>query len=201
MLRVALLAVLVPTLARAEPGPAFAVGLDYTFGHGGHVEELDLGLRLEPGLFLRVGRWQATVSFPVHPQVRSGRPERDTEELTGFGLGGRLAYHAPLLGGTLLIAAGMTRRWLFTDERVTRTCTQTAACVAGHWQESPTYHAWAPQLRIGLGPEKLWPKLVMGASFELIVEAIGFNDVPPDGIREVAVMGGVTLTIGGGPKR
>jgi hypothetical protein len=41
----------------------------------------------------------------------------------------------------------------------------------------------------------------MGASFEIIVEAIGLNDVPPDGIREVTVMGGLTLTIGGGPRR
>lgn len=201
MLRAALLAVLVPTLASAGPGPRFAVGLDYTLGHGGHVEDLDLGLRLEAGLFVRVARWQATFSFPTHPRIRSSRPERDTDELTGLGLGARLAYHAPVLGGTLVLGAGITRRWIYGDEAVMRTCTQTRECIAGAYDETPSYHAWAPQLRIGIGPEKLLPSMVMGASFELIVEAIGLHDVPPAGIREVAVMGGVTFTIGGGPRR
>jgi hypothetical protein len=197
----ALLAVLVPTLARAEPGPMFAIGLDYTLGHGGHVEELDLGMRLEAGLFLRVNRWQATFSFPTHPQIRSTRPDRDSDDLTGFGLGGRLAYRAPLFGGILAIGGGITRRWIWAKEDVMRTCAQTGDCIAGAWLERPSYTAWAPQLRIGIGPEKVWPRMVMGASFEIIVEAIGLNDVPPDGVREVTVMGGVTLTIGGGPRR
>ena len=193
--------VLVPTLAAAEPGPRFAIGLDYTFGHGGHVEDIDLNMRLEAGLFVRVGRWQATVSLPVNPQVRSSNPERDTPELTGFGVGGRLAYRAPMFGGVLSIGGGLTRRWLFAQTDVTRMCSQTGECIAGTYIETPTYHAWAPQLRVGIGPEKLWPSMVMAASFDIIVEAIGFNDVPRDGVREVTVMGGVTFTIGGGPRR
>ena len=201
MLRIALLAVLVPALASAEPGPSVAVGLDYTFGHGGHVDELDLGMRLEAGLFVRVHRWQATISFPTHPHVRSSRPERDTDELVGLGVGGRLAYHLPVFGGVVKIAGGVTRRWMFADKDVTRTCTQTGECIAGTYVETPSYHAWAPQLRIGIGPEKRFPSMVMAASFDLIVEASGLNDVPPAGIREVSVMGGVTFTIGGGPKR
>lgn len=202
MLRnVAICAVLVPTLARAEPGPAFALGLDYTLGHGGHVEDIDLGYRLEAGLFARYERWQFTFSFPAHPTVRSSNPMRDSDDLSGFGLGARLAYRAPLLGGVLSIGGGITRRWIWAKEDVMRTCTQTGDCIAGTYLELPSYSAWAPQLRIGIGPEKLFPRMVMGASFEIIVEAIGFNDVPPNGIREVAVSGAVTFTIGGGPRR
>lgn len=198
-MRFAALALVVPTLAAADP--KFAVGFEYTLGHGGHVEGLDLNLRTEPGLFLRIGRWHATASFPVHPKVRSDDPLRDTAELTGFGLSGRLAYRAPLFGGVLAIGGGLTRRWLFAQSDVTRSCRETGTCVAGTYVESPTYHAWAPQLRIGIGPDKQWPSLVMGVQFELIVEAIAFKDVPPDGIRDVAVMGGVTFVIGGGPRR
>jgi len=201
MLRSAfVLAVMIPTVARAD-GPAFAVGLDYTVGHGGHVEELDLGWRLEPGLFLRVGSWQATVSVPTNPKVRSDNPGRDTEEMTGVGLSGRLAYHLPVGGnGVVTLGAGFTRRWMFAHASVTRSCMQTGTCIAGTYLESPSYHAWAPQLRIGIGPEKLLPRMVMGVTFEVIVEAIGFNDVPRDGIRGLTLMAGATFTIGGGPR-
>ena len=197
----AVLAVLVPTLARAEPGPRFAIGLDQTLGHGGHVEALDLGMRVESGLFLRVNRWQATIAFPINPHVRSTDVERDSDDLTGFGISGRVAYRAPLFGGILAIGGGITRRWIWSKEDVMRTCAQTGDCIAGTWLERPSYRAWAPQLRVGIGPEKLYPSTVMGASFEIIVEAIGLNDVPPDGIREVTVTGAVTLTIGRGPSR
>jgi hypothetical protein len=197
----AAVAVLVPTLARAEPGPEIAAGLDYSVGHGGHVEALDLGMRLEAGLFLRVNRWHATFSFPVHPHIRSSRPVRDTDDLTGFGLSGRLAYRAPLFGGVLAIGGGITRRWIWAKEEIMKSCMQTGDCIAGTYLDKPMYHAWAPQLRIGIGPDKQWPRMVMGASFEIIVEAIGLNDVKPEGIREVTVMGAVTLTIGGGPRR
>lgn len=190
----ALLAVLVPTLARADE---VAVGLDYTMGHGGHVEDLDLGMRVEAGLFVRVNRWHGTISFPVHPHIGSTRPERDTDDLTGFGLSGRIAYRAPLFGGVLAIAGGLTRRWIWAKDEVRLSCKETGECIAGTYLAKPAYHAWAPQLRIGIGPDKRWERLVMGVSFELIVEAIGLNDVPPDGIREVSVMGAVTLTIGG----
>lgn len=200
MLRLAALAaVMVPTVALADP--LFAVGLDYTFGHGGQVEELDLNSRFEPGLFLRIDRWHATVSFPIQPHVRSANPERDTPELTGFGVAGRLAYRMPMFGGALSIGGGLTRRWLFAQSDVMRSCRETGTCVAGMYVETPTYHAWAPQLRIGIGPDKQWSQLVMTATFELIVEAIAFEDVPRDGIRDIAIMGGVTFTIGGGPSR
>jgi hypothetical protein len=201
MLRLAALAVLLAIPQGALADPKFAVGLDYTFGHGGHVEDLDLNMRFEPGLFLRIDRWHATVSFPVQPSVRSANPERDTAELTGFGVSGRLAYRMPMFGGALSIGGGITRRWLFAQTDVTRSCRETGTCVAGTYVETPTYHAWAPQLRIGIGPDKQWPSLVMTATFELIVEAISFKDVPPDGIRDIAIMGGVTFTIGGGPRR
>jgi hypothetical protein len=199
MLRFAALAVLLPTVALADP--KFAVGLDYTFGHGGQVEDLDFNLRFEPGLFLRIGRWHATVSVPVQPSVRSANPQRDTPELTGVGIAGRLAYRLPMFGGVLSIGGGLTRRWLFAQTDVIRSCRETGTCVAGTYVETPTYHAWAPQLRIGIGPQTDWPSLVMTATFELIVEAISFADVPPDGIRDIAIMGGVTFTIGGGPSR
>jgi len=188
--------------AGADPGPPVAVGLDYTVGHGGRVEALDLGWRLEAGLFVRAGRWHATVSVPVHPTIASANPERDTGALTGVGLGTRLAYRLPVGGlGVFSFGAGITRRWMHGGGTVVRTCRQTGACVAGFYPEEPAYHAWAPQLRIGIGPEKRLPSMILGASAELIVEAIGLHDVPPDGIRGIAVSGAVTFTIGGGPRR
>lgn len=198
-MRLAALAVLLPTLAAADP--KFAVGFEYTLGHGGHVESLDLNARTEPGLFLRIGPWHASFSFPIHPQVRSDRPMRDTPELVGFGLSGRLAYRLSALGGIVSIGGGLTRRWMFAQSDVTRSCRETGTCVAGTYVETPTYHAWAPQLRVGIGPDTDWPSLVMTAQLELIVEAIAFEDVPPGGIRDVAVMAGITFVIGGGPRR
>ena len=197
----AVIVVLAPGPAAADRGPPFAAGLDYTVGHGGEVGELDLGLRLEPGLFVRVGRWNATLSMPTNPTIRSTNVERDTAELTGIGVSARLAYRAPLFGGVLTIGGAITRRWVWSNETVTRTCTQTGECIAGTYFESPSYHAWAPQLRVGIGPDKQFPSLVVGLTFEVIVEAIGFNDVPPGGIRDVVVMGAATFTIGGGPRR
>ena len=201
MLRALLLIALAPTVAAAERGPSFAAGLDYTVGHGGEVGELDLGYRLEAGLFVRVGRWHATLSVPANPKITSSNPQRDTEQMIGVGIGARVAYRQPLLGGVLSVGAGITRRWMWAEKAVTRTCTETGECIAGTYFETPSYHAWAPQLRIGIGPEKLMPSMVIGGTFEIIVEAIGLRDVPPDGIRNVVVIGAVTFTIGGGPKR
>ena len=201
MRALALLALLAPSLASAERGPYFAAGLDYTVAHGGRVGELDLGYRLEPGLFVRVGRIHATLSIPWHPNIESSNVERDTEEMIGVGVGARVAYRAPLFGGTLAVGAGMTRRWAYGEEAVMRTCGQTRECVAGTYFEKPTYRAWAPQLRIGIGRDKLLPSMVIAGTFEVIVEAIAFNDVPPDGIRDVVISGAFTFTIGGGPRR
>ena len=200
-MRALLFLALVSTEAAAERGPDFAAGLDYTVGHGGEVGELDLGYRLEAGLFVRVGRWHATLSVPANPKIESSNPERDTEELVGVGVAGRVAYRQPLLGGVLSIGAGLTRRWMWSEKTVLRTCTQTGECIAGTYFESPSYRAWAPQLRIGIGPEKLMPSMVIGATFEVIVEAINLPDVPPAGIRDIVVIGAVTFTIGGGPRR
>lgn len=200
-MRALLLAVLVPTFASAEDGPPVAGGLEYTFGHGGRVEELDLGYRLEPGFFVRVGRWQATLAIPTNLKVESSNPDRDTEKLTGIGLGGRLAYRAPFLGGVLGVAVGLTRRWMTGEHVVMRTCAQTRECIAGTYVETPSYHAWAPQLRVGIGAEKLFPNMVMALGADVIAEAIAFNDVPPDGIRNVAIAGAITFTVGWGPRR
>ncbi|MBA3392167.1 MAG: hypothetical protein H0T89_05965 [Deltaproteobacteria bacterium] len=190
------------SVAIASPGPQFAAGLDYTVGTGGSVDELDLGWRLEAGLFVRVGRWQVTASVPWHPHIESSNPERDSPQLMGVGLSGRLGYHLPVDGhGRIVIAGGVTRRWISSSTAVMRTCSLTGDCIAGFDHATPSYHAWAPQLRIGIGPEKLMREMVLATSFELIIEAIGLNDVPPAGIREVAVMAGVTFTIGGGPQR
>jgi len=198
-LLLALAVAAIPLLAHANPRYAF--GADYTIGNGGHVADFDLGIRSELGVFFRKANWQATLSIVGNPRIATKHPERDTEEMHGIGFGGRVMYRMPLGGGVLAIGGGLTRRWVFGKDIVTRQCMQTGTCVAGTYMEQPTYHAWAPQLRISVGPEKLYPRLVMAASFDIIVEAIGFNDVPPDGIREIAVTAGATFTIGGGPRR
>jgi hypothetical protein len=183
--------------ASADPPPRLAAGLDYTVGHGGQVEALDLGWRLEAGGFARVERWQLTLSVPWHPTIRSARPARDGETMTGVGLAGRLAYRIPLAGsGVLSLGAGMTRRWVMSSELVERGCRETRTCVAGTYRETPSYSAWAPQLRASVGIERVPQDVVVGMTFDLILEAIGLNDVPPDGIRAVTLMAGVTFTIG-----
>lgn len=188
--------------AHAEEGPRIVIGADLTVGHGGRVEALDFGWRAEPGVFVRVGRWHATVSLPIHPLVTSHDRDRDGVELFGLGLGARLAYRLPVGGaGVLTVGAGLTRRWLDGYRTVVRGCRDTGACVAGFYPEKPAYHAWAPQLRIGVGPEKRDPSVVGSVAFELIVEAIGLHDVPPAGVRGIAVGGALTFTLGGGPRR
>jgi hypothetical protein len=196
-----LVALVVPTLANAEAGPPVAGGLEYSFGGGGRVEELELGYRLEPGFFVRVGRWQATLAIPTNPNVQSSNTNRDTGKLTGIGVGARLAYRAPFFGGVLTLAGGLTRRWMTGEHSVMRTCAQTHECIAGTYVEIPTYHAWAPQARIGIGADKLWPSMVMSISADLIIEPTAFNDVPPDGIRNVTVAGAITFAMGWGPRR
>ena len=87
----AVLAVLVPTLARAEPGPRFAIGLDQTLGHGGHVEALDLGMRVESGLFLRVNR-RLALAPAGERLLQSARRVLDELKLVEEDIG-RLASH------------------------------------------------------------------------------------------------------------
>lgn len=187
-------------LAAAE-APVLRAGLDYTVGYGGEVEALELGWRLEAGGFIRVGRLQATVALPFHPEVVSENPARDSGKLSGIGFGARLGYRRPLgERGVLGISAGITKRWFSGSAPVQRKCSETRDCIAGFYSEVPSYEAWAPQLRAGIGVEG-WPDgMVVGATFDIIIEAIALHDVPPYGIRSIAVMGGATLTIGGGPK-
>lgn len=186
----------------ASAGPTFAIGYDFTVGHGGEVEALDLGWRLEAGVFVRVGRWHAAVKVPWHPQITSARPQRDNPELTGLGVGGLLAYRAPMSGlGVLSIGGGITRRWVTGHAPTLRACRETGTCLAGTYMETPSYHAWAPQLRVSIGAETFPLPAVVGVSFDLIIEAIGLNDVPPAGIRDVTVMAGATFTIGIEPTR
>jgi hypothetical protein len=195
-----LVAVLVPSLASADNGPPISAGMEYSLGRGGHVGELELGTRYEPGFFVRFGRWQATLAMPIHWSVETSKPERDGK-LGGFGIGPRLAYRAPFFGGVLTVGAGFARRWMYGEEEVMRTCTQTRECIAGTYVEMPVYHGWSAQGRIGIGADKVMPTMVMSISAELIVEPTAFNDVPPDGIRNVAVAGALTFAIGWGPRR
>jgi len=200
MHRLAFAAVMFATpLARAEHDAPFAVGLDYTAGYGGHVEALDLGWRLEPGLFLRLGQIQATVSAPWHPAIHSDDTHRDSDRLWGIGLASRLAYHLPVQGvGQVVLGIGVERRWLVSDATVVRGCRQTGDCIAGTYMEQPSYHAWASQLRLGVGPEKRSGGMIVGATAELIVEAISARDVPPNGIAGISILAALTATIGGG---
>src|SRR5262245_42626303 len=122
-LLLALAVAAIPVLAHANPRYAF--GLDYTVGNGGHVADLDLGMRFELGLFFRKDNWQATLSVPVNPKIATEHPERDTDEMHGIGFGGRVMYRMPLGGGIVAIGGGLTRRWVFGKDFVTRQCMQT----------------------------------------------------------------------------
>lgn len=195
------LAVLLAT-SRAAAEPAFALGLDYTVARGGAFEAWDLGWRLEAGPMLRLGRWQVTASASGLMNVESSRAERDSEELTAWGLGARVAYHLPIDGhGSLFVAAGFERLWFSGSQVVRRDCRFTGTCLAGYYPEVPDYDAWAPQLRVGIGPWLDHPEVHFGGTFEIIVEAIRLRDVPPAGISDVALYGAFTFSLGFGPKR
>jgi len=196
----ALCVILAASPARADP--PWAIGLDYTVAKGGAFETWNLGWRLEAGPMFRIGRWQATVSASGLLEIGTKDTQRDSERLGGWGLGGRLAYHFRIdKHGSLFVAAGFERLWINGSAGVRRECRQTGACLAGYYPEVPDYDAWAPQLRIGIGPYTNLPDMLVGGTFEVIVEPITFADVPPEGIFAVALYGAFTFTIGGGPKR
>jgi hypothetical protein len=187
----------------AAPASATPIsgGLDYTTARGGALEHWDLGWRLEAGLFLQVGPWHATGSLSGLMHVRSDLPERDGDDLTGLGLGGRIAYHHTIdRHGVLLVALGLERIWLDGHDPVQRGCRQTDACLFGYYTETPSYNAWAPQLRVGIGAFAPPPDLKLGATFEIIVEPIAMHDVPPDGVRGIALFAALTATVGGGTR-
>lgn len=186
----------------AEATPPFAVGLDYTVANGGAFETWDLGWRLEAGLFFRSGRWQATGSFSGLLGIEPAQTWRDSDHLSGYGAGARVAYHLPLDGsGSLFAALGFERLWFSSGTQVRRFCAQTRECVAGFYPEAPAYNAWAPQVRIGIGAFADRPTVLWGGTFEVIVEPIALRDVPPDGIADIAVYAALTTTVGFGPKR
>ena len=197
---VALAVILVASPAAAAP--AFAIGFETNLATGGAFEAWDLGTRIESGLFFRIERWQANVSFSGNFNVESDKPERDSNSLFGMGAGGRLAYHVPIdTHGTLYFALGFERLWFDSGTQVRRTCRQTGACFAGYYPEAPDYDAWAPQFRVGIGPQLRRPDLVLGGTFEIIVEPIAFRDVPPDGVVDVALYAAFNMTVGFGPRR
>jgi len=195
----ALAVILVASPAAADP--PFAVGLDYTLARGGAFETWDLGWRLEPGLFFRTGRWHATGTFAFHPGITAKQVWRDSDQLSELGAGARLAYHLPVDRGSLFVAVGFERLWISSGTEVRRFCRQTQACYAGYYHEAPSYNAWAPQLRFGVGAYAHRPTVLFGGSFEIIVEPIRVRDVPPSGIADVAVYAAITSTVGFGPKR
>jgi hypothetical protein len=203
MRRLSLLAViLVASPAAAEEGPRFAIGLDYTIARGGAFEALDLGWRLETGTFFRMGPWHGTLSVSTLMSVESDKPERDSRDLTGVGLGARLAYHRRIdVAGTIHVGLGFERIWLLGSAPVRRTCDQTGACLAGFYMETPAYDAWAPQLRVGIGPYKRLPTMLVGGTFEIIVEPIRFRDIPKYGVTDIALYGAFNFALGWGPKR
>jgi hypothetical protein len=202
MHRLACAAVVLLATGDAAADPAFAIGLDYTVAHGGALEAWDLGWRVEAGPMFRVGHWHATASASAHFGIDSSRPERDSNELFAWGLGGRLAYHLRVDGhGAVYVALGFERIWIGGETVVRRECRFTRTCLAGYYPEVPDYDAWAPQLRVGIGPYSNLPDMTFGGTFELIVEPLRVHDVPPDGIAGVALYGAFTFTMGFGPKR
>jgi hypothetical protein len=197
----ALAVILVASPAAASDGPPFAVGLDYTVAYANAFETWKLGWRLEAGLFFRTGHWQATGSASAHLGIEPSRPERDSDAMFGYGVGARIAYHVPIDRGSFYIAAGFERLWFDGDAEVQRNCRYTGACLAGYYPERPAYNAWAPQLRLGIGPHTHQPTVHIAGAFELIVEPIALRDVPPAGIKDIALYAAFTFSVGFGPKR
>jgi hypothetical protein len=201
MHRLLALAVIV-VASPADAHPRWAVGLEMTAGNGGAFETWDLGWRLEPGLFFRSGHWQVSGSTALMMNIEPEMPERDSAHPFGVTLGGRVAYHVPFdTNGSLYIAAGFERIWINGDAEVRRECRQTRTCYAGFYPEVPDYDAWAPQLRVGVGPYTNQRDFLFGTTFEVIVEPIALRGVPPNGIRDIALYAAVTMTVGAGPKR
>ena len=188
------------TAARANDGPVWAAGLDFTTGYGGTLDDLHFGLRLELGGFFRRGDWQATLSLPFS-FTTSDAIERDGHRIDDVGVGVRVGYHRMVtehIAGTA--ALGLERQWLSGSELVTRECQVTHTCIAGFYTETASYRTWVPELRLGAGIEQRTPTLVFAGTLELIVEYMRVA-VPGRELTGVVVLGGITATIGGGASR
>ena len=182
-------------LFAATPGVA---GPAISIGHGGTVESFDLGWRLEPGAFINVGSWRLTASLPINPSVSSSNVARDSSSLVALGIAGHVTYRLRLSGdGAVLLGAGFEHAWLWSHEQVRRNCREVRACIAGFSNETPVYNAWVPSLRIGIGLDSIRNKIDLGAAFEVILEPLRFNDVPPTGVHGIAVIAVLSFWIGG----
>lgn len=176
--------------ASAEPPVSF--GLDYAAGRGSRLEQIDLGWRLEAGLFVQVGPWHAVGSFSGYFDMKSDDVKRDSDQLDGYTLGGHLSYHH----GAFQLGAGFERVWVHSATTVVRPCRFTDACIAGYYTESPHYDAWTPQLRLGIGAWAPSREVKLGITFEVIIERLSFANVPPDGIAGFAAWAALTGTVG-----
>jgi hypothetical protein len=149
-------------------------------------------------VFFAAGRWLAVLSMPW-AALRSDNVDRDSRHLGDFALGGRVAYRMPISGHAVAtVALGVERHWLYGHDEVLRTCHVTGTCVAGFYIETPSYRAWVPQLRIGVGLEQIVWTRFRSLSLDLIVEGYDLATVPPHGVRGILVLGGITGMIGRG---
>jgi hypothetical protein len=200
MLRFACALAMISTASAASATP-WSAGLDEAGGYGGSMRELSYRWRLETGGSLRVGPWQASISIPLTPAIRSNDPARDTEQLFGFGVGARVGYHvAPSPHTDAYVTLGLGHEWMTGDQSVIRPCRLTGECLAGYTMDTPSYSGWVPELRLGIGPRYELPDAVLGGSFELIAQYHSL-DIPPHGEHAFTVLAGLTLSVGWHPTK
>ena len=202
-----LLCATLPLVAHAEPPPLpppsippspWFAGVDLTVGYGGRLESFHYERRVEPGVFFARGPWLVVLSMPW-AALRSDDVDRDSRHLGDFALGGRVAYRVPVSGSAVAtLALGAERHWLYGHDEVLRTCHVAQTCIAGFYIEKPSYRAWVPQLRVGIGFEQIRWSRIRSIALDLIVERYDL-DVPPDGVSGILVLGGITGMIGRGP--
>ncbi len=188
-----------PLIAHADdvPPPTHAAGLELSGGYAGGFDSLHFKRRAEAGVFVRVGPWQVTATVPWLA-IDSGNIERDGPHLGDIGIGGRIAYRAPVSTAIATVALGLERHWMYGHDNVTRHCMETGTCVAGFYTEKPSYRSWVPQLRAGIGFDDRAGSSLRTFSIELIVERYDLSGLPPDGLSGIAVLGAVTGTFARG---
>ncbi len=148
---------------------------------------------MEPGAFVRLGRFEATLSLPL-TYASSDAVERDGHQLEDLAAGLRVAYHHPLTPRVFAtVALGGERHWLWGNELVTRECHVTRTCLAGYYMETASYRGWAAAVRLGAGVETTFPTLIAGGTAELVVLAMRIDGAGSG----VTALGAVTLTLGG----
>ncbi len=169
------------------------IGGGITLGYGGALEALHFDARMEPGAFLRLGRFEATLALPL-TYVSSSAIARDGHQLEDLAGGLRVAYHQPLTPRAFAtVALGVERHWLWGNEPLTRECRITKTCLAGYYMETASYRGWAAALRLGAGVETAFPTIVAGGTVELVVVAMKLDGVG----RGVTALGTITLAVGG----